>query len=66
MDYKQFLSLVSEELDYLQAFSLECEHDLMKAAGALVTLKEYIETKLIELNGCHGKISIIRQSSTNY
>ena len=48
MDYELFLSLVKDELDYLQAFSLECENDLLKAAGALVTLKEYIESRLKE------------------
>ena len=48
MDYALFLSLVNDELNYLEPFSLEGEYELMKAAGALVTLKEYIEAKLAE------------------
>ena len=48
MDYKLFLSLVNEELEYLGPFSLEYEYELMKAAGALVVLKEYIESKIQE------------------
>lgn len=46
MDYKLFLALVTEELDYLQAFNFEFEYERMKAAGALVTLKEYLEANL--------------------
>ena len=42
MDYKQFLSLVEEELEYMEAFDLSYEYRLMKAAGALVILKEYL------------------------
>lgn len=48
MDYKQFLSLVEEELEYMEAFDLSYEYRLMKAAGALVTLKEYLEARLKE------------------
>lgn len=48
MDYKLFLSLVNEELEYLGPFSLEYEYELMKAAGALVVLKEYLESKIRE------------------
>ena len=48
MDYSLFLSLVNDELNYLEPFSLEGEYELMKAAGALVVLKEYIEAKLTE------------------
>lgn len=48
MDYKLFLSLVNEELEYLGPFSFEYEYELMKAAGALVVLKEYIESKIQE------------------
>lgn len=48
MDYKLFLSLVNEELEYLGPFSFEYEYELMKSAGALVVLKEYIETKIHE------------------
>lgn len=46
MDYKLFLSLVNEELEYIQPFDFEGEYELMKAAGALVVLKEYIEAKI--------------------
>ena len=48
MDYKQFLSLVEEELEYMEAFDLSYEYRLMKAAGALVILKEYLESRLKE------------------
>lgn len=48
MDYKKFLSLVEEELEYMEAFDLSYEHRLMKAAGALVNLKEYLEARLKE------------------
>ena len=48
MDYKLFLSLVNEELEYLGPFSFEYEYELIKAAGALVVLKEYIESKIQE------------------
>lgn len=48
MDYKLFLALVNDELEYLGPFSFEYEYELMKAAGALVVLKEYIETKMQE------------------
>ena len=48
MDYKQFLSLVEEEIEYMEAFDLSYEYGLMKAAGALVTLKEYLEARLKE------------------
>ena len=48
MDYKLFLSLVNEELEYLGPFSFEYEYELMKAAGSLVVLKEYIESKIKE------------------
>lgn len=46
MDYELLLSLVKEELEYLGPFSFEYEYELMKAAGALVVLKEYIEAKI--------------------
>ena len=46
MDYKLFLSLVNDELEYIQPFDFEGEYELMKAAGALVVLKEYIEAKI--------------------
>lgn len=48
MDYKLFLTLVKEELEYLGPFSFEYEYELMKAAGALVVLKEYIDSKIQE------------------
>jgi hypothetical protein len=48
VDYKQFLSLVEEELEYMEAFDLSYEYRLMKAAGALVILKEYLEARLKE------------------
>lgn len=48
MDYKLFLTLVKEELEYLGPFSFEYEYELMKVAGALVVLKEYIESKMQE------------------
>ena len=48
MDYKQFLSLVEEELEYMEAFDLSYEYRLMKAAAALVILKEYLEARLKE------------------
>ena len=48
MNYELFLSLVNEEIEYLEVFDFEGEYDLMKAAGALVTLREYIEAKLNE------------------
>ncbi len=47
MDYALFLSLVNDELHYLEAFSLEGEYELMKAAGALVALKEYIHSAVL-------------------
>lgn len=50
MDYKLFLSLVNDELEYLEPFDLSGEYELMKAAGALVILKEYIEARLKEEN----------------
>lgn len=46
MDYKLFLSLVIDELEYIQPFDLEGEYELLKAVGALVVLKEYIEAKI--------------------
>ena len=48
MDYKQFLLLVDEEIEYMQAFDLSYEPEFLKAAGALITLKEYIEVQLKE------------------
>ena len=46
MDYKLLLSLVIDELEYIQPFDLEGEYELMKVAGALVVLKEYIDAKI--------------------
>lgn len=43
MDYELFLSLVEEELDYLQENDLSYELDRLKAAGALVVLQEYLQ-----------------------
>lgn len=48
MNYKLFLTLVKDELGYIQAFGLEYEYGLLKAAGALVALKEYIEIRINE------------------
>ena len=60
MDYKLFLTLVKEELDYLGPFSFEYEYELMKAAGALVVLKEYIEAKLQD-RGAEPPICILNK-----
>ena len=46
MDYRHFLDLVAEELDYLSAFDLTFDLGQLKAAGSLATLREYILDRL--------------------
>lgn len=42
-DLRPFLGYVERELDYLAPFDLTGDPELMKAAGALVVLQEYLE-----------------------
>ena len=45
-DLKPFLEYVESELIYLEPFDLSGDPELMKAAGALVTIQEYLEKKI--------------------
>lgn len=45
-DLQLLLSLVTQELDFLEPFDLSGDYDLMKFGGALVTIKEYLEKEL--------------------
>lgn len=47
-DLRPFLAYVEAELDYLAAFDLSDEPEMMKAAGALVVLREYLQNLLSE------------------
>lgn len=42
-DLRPFLGYVERELEYLEPFDLTGDPELMKAAGALVVLQEYLE-----------------------
>ena len=50
MDYRTLLALIEEELDYLQhgGADITGEDDLLKAAGALLVLREYVGGRLAE------------------
>ena len=48
MDYKVFLRLIEDELEYLQENSLCYEPDRLKAAGALIVLQEWATAQLQE------------------
>lgn len=54
MDYKLFLQLIEDELEYLQENSLCYEPDRLKAAGALIVLQEWATAQLQE--ACQGTI----------
>lgn len=47
-DFRPFLKFVEDELEYLQENDLSYEPELLKAAGALVVLREYLQDKLAE------------------
>ena len=48
MDYKAFLAMVEAELDFLRPFDLAQNEDQLKAAGALVVLRDYLQNRLSE------------------
>ena len=43
MDYRKFLELVDEEIDYFSAFDVTFEPEQCKALGAMYVLQEYIQ-----------------------
>lgn len=45
-DLRPFLKFVEDELEYLSSFDLSCEPELLKVAGALVVLREYLQAAL--------------------
>ena len=53
MDYRALLALIEEELDYLQNGGADTtgNDDQVKAAGALLVLREYVAGRLAEEDG---------------
>lgn len=47
-DLRTFLQFVENELAYLEEGELSYDHARLKAAAALVILKEYLETTIAE------------------
>ena len=52
MNYGTFLALIDEELDYLQngGADITGEDDQLKAAGALLVLRDYVVVQRRELS----------------
>lgn len=46
MDYKAFLEMVEEELDFVSGFDLGQEDELLLGAAALLQLKSYIPYRM--------------------
>lgn len=45
-DFRPFLKYVEEELEYMEPFDLGSDPRLLKVAGALVVLQEYLTEEI--------------------